>query len=399
MSTLLAGCGSDDESKGGPGSTEPDLTDCRLLGECDIAPELDRTVATTVYEGAAFLFTGEDPLQKDVPEGTIEPRRAAVVRGQVQDIDGEPLLGVKVSVLDHPELGWTLSRADGQFDMVVNGGERLVFVYELEGYMTAQRSAQPAWQRYVSLPAASLIEQNTASTKVAADSGDRQIVAGEAMDDDFGTRQPLVVFEQGTTATAVLSDGTEQALDGFNLHVTEYPLEEAPSDEGGARFAPGTTPSGGLPYTLDFTVEEAEELDADSVVFSKPVTVLVENFGELDAGTELPFDYYNKKAGQWEPSEPLLVLDVVGESDGVAQVDVDGDGVADDGELLDDYGISENELAAIAEKYDAGQSLMRGRLEHFSSATTQVPNAPKTAVAPNLAIPQAHPLEKATQQG
>jgi len=38
--------------------------------------------------------------------------------------------GVKISILNHPEFGQTLSRADGKFDLVVNGGGPVVVHYE-----------------------------------------------------------------------------------------------------------------------------------------------------------------------------------------------------------------------------------------------------------------------------
>ena len=37
--------------------------------------------------------------------GTIEPRRAAVIRGRVLDRADNPLPGVTLSIKDHPELG------------------------------------------------------------------------------------------------------------------------------------------------------------------------------------------------------------------------------------------------------------------------------------------------------
>ena len=45
-----------------------------------------------------------------------------MLKGHVKDRDGEPIGGVRVTVLDHPELGETNTRADGAFDIAVNGG-------------------------------------------------------------------------------------------------------------------------------------------------------------------------------------------------------------------------------------------------------------------------------------
>jgi hypothetical protein len=48
------------------GVTDCEDLDCRAAGSsCELAPKLDRSVATTVWESAQFLFTGKDALQKD----------------------------------------------------------------------------------------------------------------------------------------------------------------------------------------------------------------------------------------------------------------------------------------------------------------------------------------------
>ncbi|MFH2007416.1 MAG: fibronectin type III domain-containing protein, partial [bacterium] len=90
-----------------------------------LAPELDRTQVSTFSEATEFLYSGDAPLQVGVEPGTIEPHRAAVLRGLVSAADSSPLAGVTVSVLDRPELGRTTTRHDGAFDLAVNGGQLL----------------------------------------------------------------------------------------------------------------------------------------------------------------------------------------------------------------------------------------------------------------------------------
>ncbi|MCC6554985.1 MAG: hypothetical protein IT372_18585, partial [Polyangiaceae bacterium] len=63
---------------------------------------LDLTVATTIAQAAGFLYTGPSPVQTGVAAGTIDVRRAAVLRGAVRATDGAPLSGVIVEVQDHP---------------------------------------------------------------------------------------------------------------------------------------------------------------------------------------------------------------------------------------------------------------------------------------------------------
>ena len=97
------------------------------------APPLDETVIYNVATSTSFLYTGPNAVQTGMDPATIEPVRAAVVRGQVFDRDGNPLQGVTVTILDHPEYGQTISRADGFYDMAVNGGGQLVVQYEKNG--------------------------------------------------------------------------------------------------------------------------------------------------------------------------------------------------------------------------------------------------------------------------
>ncbi|MER2601757.1 MAG: IPTL-CTERM sorting domain-containing protein, partial [Candidatus Competibacter phosphatis] len=98
----------------GGGSLPPD--------PATVAPAVNAAVATTTFAATEFLYTGSNPIQTGVAPGTIEAKRAAVLRGRVLDKNNAPLSGVTLTVLNHPEFGQTLSRADGWFDLVVNGG-------------------------------------------------------------------------------------------------------------------------------------------------------------------------------------------------------------------------------------------------------------------------------------
>src|SRR5690606_34911732 len=87
-----------------------------------LAPPVDLTTITNLYQRTEFLYAGSTPIQTNVQEDAIDPARVAVVRGRVLRRNGQPLPNVVVSIKDHPELGQTRSRADGMFDLVVNGG-------------------------------------------------------------------------------------------------------------------------------------------------------------------------------------------------------------------------------------------------------------------------------------
>jgi hypothetical protein len=86
------------------------------------APAIDPTVPTNFADATSFLYTGPDPVQTGVEPGTIAVARVAVLRGRVLTTGGAPLSGVRVTVPAHPELGQTHTRADGYYDLAVNGG-------------------------------------------------------------------------------------------------------------------------------------------------------------------------------------------------------------------------------------------------------------------------------------
>ena len=68
----------------------------------------------------------------------------------MQDRDGAPIGGVRVTVLDHPELGETNTRADGAFDIAVNGGG-VTLSFVVAGFLPVQRTLAPGWQDYETL--------------------------------------------------------------------------------------------------------------------------------------------------------------------------------------------------------------------------------------------------------
>ncbi len=386
------------------GQSDCNDLDCRLAGgSCKLAPALDRTVATTLVEASRFLYTGPDPLQKGVKEKAIDPRRAAMVRGRVVDVDGEPLAGVKVSVADSPELGHTETRGDGFFDMAVNGGARLVMKYELDGYVPAQRVSQPGWQRYGQLPEVGLIEESGKETTLQAETNAVQVALANETNDAFGRRQLLVLMQPDTDATAELPDGSEEDLSTLTLRVTEYPFEPAPPGtwQQTARFAPGTLPgSNALHYGIELRVAEAEKREARWVTFSKPVSLYVENFLNLPVGSPVPLGYYDRKLGQWQAAEGGTVIEILSTDGGRAAIDADGDGAAETEDALDDLRVTNAELDELAKRYEPGTRLWRAMVHHFSPWDVLFPtSAPPGSVAPNVAQVFSRTLESPARRG
>ncbi|MBE7445584.1 MAG: hypothetical protein HS132_10175 [Planctomycetia bacterium] len=162
-----------------------------------VAPELDLTIATTMGSATAFLYTGKNPIQTGVGTDTIKAYRCAVLRGKVLDKENQPLTGVAITILNHPEFGQTLSRADGMFDMAVNGGGLLTVNYQKEGYLSAQRQVDAPWEDYAWLPDVVMIPVDTRVTAIdLSASVEMQVAVGSTVEDDDGVRTAAILFPE-----------------------------------------------------------------------------------------------------------------------------------------------------------------------------------------------------------
>lgn len=326
-----------------------------------VAPPLSQTATTDLGSGTAFLYSGTNPIQTGVAPGTITPTRAAVLRGLVLNSSGTPLPGVAISVLNHPEFGQTMSRADGMFDLAVNGGGLLTVTYAQIGYLPSQRQVQTPWQDYVVLPDVVLVQPDPNVTTIdLAAAVPFQVARGSVITDADGTRQATLLFPQGTTATMALADGTTQSI-GPILHVraTEYTVGPT-----GRSAMPGDMPpTDAYAYATDFSVDEAVAAGATRVAFSQPVLSYNENFLGFPVGVLVPAIYHDQPKGQWIDFDNGRVIKILGITGGLADLDTTGSGTADNGVAL---GISAAERAQLAALYSAGTSLWRVPIPHFT---------------------------------
>jgi len=114
----------------------------------EVAPPLTLTEASLFDQSVAFLYQGDDPIQTGVVEGSFDPNRIAVIRGKVLNRAKQPMAGVKINILHHPEWGETYTREDGMFDLVVNGGGALTVEYSQWGSLPLQRTVDVPYQDY-----------------------------------------------------------------------------------------------------------------------------------------------------------------------------------------------------------------------------------------------------------
>lgn len=333
-----------------------------------VAPTLDRTVATTLVAAADFLYSGSYPIQTGVGPGVISPVRIAVLRGVVKARDGSPLSGVAIRVLGHPELGGTLSRADGAFDMAVNGGGVLSVVYEKAGFPPVQRQAQVAWQDYSVLPDVVMIPYDTRVTAIDLSAAiPIQVARGSVVSDADGTRQATLLFPQGTTAEMSLPGGGNQPLTTLSLRATEYSVGASGPD---AMPAP-LPPASGYTYAVELSADEAVaggvKVAGRDVRLSQSVPFYVENFLNLPVGGGVPVGYYDNDRGSWVPYDNGRIVKLLSVTGGLADLDVDGSNQPASPAALAALGITDAERAELATLYAPGVSLWRVALSHLST--------------------------------
>ncbi len=348
-----------------------------------VAPPLDMTVASTIGAATEFLYTGANPIQTGVAPGTIEPIRAAVLRGRVLNKDNSPLSLVKISVLDHPEFGQTLSRADGRFDMAVNGGGVLTVKYERVGFLPVQRTENVPWQDYCGVPDVVMIVYDSAVTFIDLNStAPIQVVQGTASTDTSGTRRATLLFKQGTMATMKLPGGAMQGLDKLNVRATEFTV-----GTNGVNAMPGDLPpTSDYTYAVKFSIDEAEAAGAVEEQFSQPVIQYLENFLNFPIGTLVPSGFYDPLRGVWVPSTNGRVVKILAINGGVADLDVNGAGLPATDPEYAALGINVPERQTLATLYAVNQSLWRVPHSHFSVVDANWPssgNATQQAASPN----------------
>jgi RHS repeat-associated protein len=345
-----------------------------------VAPPIDRSVATTLQAATEFLYTGSNPIQTGVAPGTIEARRAAVLRGKVMDRSNAPLPRVLISILGHPEFGQTLSRADGMFDLAVNGGGLLTIDYTLAGYLPSQRRVNVPWQDYAVVPDVVLIPLDTLVSVIdLAASLPIQVARGSVSSDADGTRQATLLFPQGTTAEMILPGGGTQSLSSLSVRATEYTV-----GANGPQAMPGDLPpTSGYTYAVELSADEALAAGATEVRFSNPLPFYVENFLNFPVGTTVPSGSYDRARGVWVPAESGKVIKIVSSTGGFADLDVDGDGLADSGSALTALSITDAERQQLALLYQPGLTLWRVLIPHFTPWDLNWPfGPPPDAVAP-----------------
>ncbi|HUL51010.1 MAG TPA: hypothetical protein VLU94_00350, partial [Candidatus Nitrosotalea sp.] len=337
-----------------------------------VASPIDPSRSTSVADATTFLYTGPNAIQSGVTNGTFDPLRVCVLRGRVRQRDGSILTGVTISVLRHSEFGLTKTRADGMFDLAVNGGELLTVIFTRPGYCPVQRQLQTPWADYLCLDDVTMMTMDPTATPVAfGTNSPAQVARGSISTDTDGSRQATLILPSGTCANVIIN-GTTQSCGALTLRATEFTV----GTNGPASMPAGLPPTSGYTYCVELSADEAVAVGASTVQFNQPLCFYVENFLNFPVGQIVPTGYYDRQKGTWVASRNGRVIKVLDVINGAATIDADGDGAADTAAQLAALGITDEELQRVAALYSPGQTLWRTCITHFSPWDLNTPEGP-----------------------
>ena len=354
----------------------------------DIANLVDPTLPYHLHENVRFLWDGSGQgsqvVQDGVQPGSIAPYRAMVLRGRVFDVaTQQPIDGVQVSAVEFGEYGTTQSRLAngagdlGRYDFAVQGGGWITLEFSKTGYRPIRRKRQLPRRRFLRMPDVYMTPLSTKLTELDSGMPAVQVAEGDENTDDDGSRTLRFFFPPGISATQVMPDGTQQLLTDFTLRATEFTV----GDNGPEAMPAPLPPNSGYTFAFEATITEAEAAGAESVTFDDDVVIYAENFLDIPicasnppdppppppCEQSVPVGYYDETEAKWVPSEDGMVIDKVGVDGLRAQLDVDGDNIAEDPAfLLTEYGITDEELQQVQLWFPTNQSLWRVTTDHFS---------------------------------
>ncbi|MEE2779706.1 MAG: fibronectin type III domain-containing protein, partial [Myxococcota bacterium] len=348
----------------------------------EVAPIVNLKELGTFADTVRFLFEGDPPIQTGVPLDAIRDQAMTVVHGRVLTPDGQPVSLVEVSIEGHPEYGKTLTRLDGEFDMAVNGGGDLMVLFKKSGVLPARRLVETMVKTFARVDDVVMVPLDGKVTVIDLFGSDElQVAQGTEVVDEDGARTATVMVPAGTGAEMVLGDGSTVPLTTVSLRATEYTV----GDSGPAAMPADLPPTSAYTYAVELSVDEALEAGALEVRFDQTLSFYLDNFLGLPAGVRVPVGYLDQRTGAWVPSLDGVVVEVLEISDGVAVLDLEGEDEAATPEQLALAGVSEAELAKVAELYEVGDTLWRVQMDHFTPWDCNFPYVPPAdAVPPDM---------------
>uniref|UniRef100_A0A7M4EHC4 Teneurin-2 n=1 Tax=Crocodylus porosus TaxID=8502 RepID=A0A7M4EHC4_CROPO len=124
------------------GSRDPlDIIQQSYSGSPTVKSFYDR-IKLLVGKESTHIIPGENPFNSSL---------VSLIRGQVVTTDGTPLVGVNVSFVKYPMYGYTITRQDGTFDLVANGGASLSLHFERAPFMSQERTVWLPWNSFYAM--------------------------------------------------------------------------------------------------------------------------------------------------------------------------------------------------------------------------------------------------------
>jgi len=381
------------------GTTTMTYTATDVAGNLATATQVVTVTYTPPSAPAAILDGSYGALYRSIVpvDATIaayNPDRFSIITGIIHDLNGLPVQGAIVRIHNHPEYGSSTADVTGRYSLPVDGGGLFTVDITATSYLMVQRQVKTAWNQIYTVDTVALIQQDAKSTVVTFDGNPatKVVHSSTPVTDVDGTRATHLVFSGDTTASVTHADGTVTALaTPITVRATEF-------------VRPDTMPSD-LPSTSAFTycadIRVDGTLPTDSVKFSKPVVMYVNNFLGFPIGEVVPVGYFDRVKAVWVPSDNGVVVQLLDtNTDGIVDaLDSTGDGLPND---LNANGLFADEVAGIAGNpaYTVGATYWRADVIHFTPWDMNWPfRIPLGATQPPLGSPTAEEEKSCKDEG
>uniref|UniRef100_A0A8C2JFE0 Teneurin-2 n=1 Tax=Cyprinus carpio TaxID=7962 RepID=A0A8C2JFE0_CYPCA len=124
------------------GSRDPLQVIQQSQSEVQKVPSFYDRIKMLVGKDSTHIIPGINPFNASL---------ASLIRGQVLTSDGTPLVGVNVTFVKYPHYGHTMTRQDGTFDLVANGGGSLTLRFERAPFLSQERTVWLPWNRFYAM--------------------------------------------------------------------------------------------------------------------------------------------------------------------------------------------------------------------------------------------------------
>uniref|UniRef100_A0A672I773 Teneurin transmembrane protein 3 n=1 Tax=Salarias fasciatus TaxID=181472 RepID=A0A672I773_SALFA len=145
METLCTD-GKDNEGDGLADCMDPDCClqpSCQNQQYCQGSP--DPGEAARSFHQRIHFLVGPESTHVIAGDSPFNKSLVSIIRGQVLTADGTPLIGVNVTFVHYPEHGYSITRKDGMFDLLANGGASLTLSFERAPFLTQYRTVWVPW--------------------------------------------------------------------------------------------------------------------------------------------------------------------------------------------------------------------------------------------------------------